>query len=101
MTYTVEMEEVPSRIAILLREAETTLESLTRQMAEVAYALEPEGDANRAISELDTIRQSMMKVDLRLDDCQSLLVGYQSAIVEFNKMKLDPPTTAIEEVEGV
>lgn len=97
MTYTVEIEEVPSRIAELLREAEATSEALTRQIAEVASALDPTGDVNKAIVMLDNVRQDMMKTDLRLDDCHGLLVGYQSAIAEFNKMKLDGPPAAITE----
>lgn len=90
ITYTVEMEEVPSRIAGLLKEAESDAETLVRQISDVASRLDPLGDVNKAVVDLEHIRQEMMKVDLRLDDCQNLLVGYQSAVAEINKMNLEP-----------
>jgi len=97
ITYTVEMEEVPSRIAGLLREAEKDAEALVRQLSDAASHLDSDDNANKAIVVLEHVRQGMMKVDLRLDDCQNLLVGYQSATAEFNKINLDPQSEEIAE----
>ena len=98
ISYTVEMEEIPVRIADLLREAYGETTALMEQLEYTASRLEPNGDTNRAINALDQIRRGMMKVDLRLEDCQNLLVGYQSAHTQFNQANLEETQTVEEPI---
>jgi hypothetical protein len=80
ISYTVEIEEIPTRITTLLREYDFA--DLTKQLAEITKGLDAGGNLQSAIAGVDALRRLMMKLDLRLEDCQSLLSGYQQALAQ-------------------
>ena len=87
ISYTVEMGEVPSRIAILLREAASDIARISNQLDEIANNLEQEGNVHTLHNSVDDSRRSLMRADLRLEDVYALLGSYQRALVEFKEQK--------------
>lgn len=97
ISFTVEMTEVPGRIAGLLREAEARCADITNRLKETATNLDVQGNIQSAYNSVDAMRQEMLALDVRLEDCQVLLNGYQATISELNSSDLK---TGNEEQEG-
>ena len=98
ISYTVDMDEVPVRIAMLLREAQEKCGTVLSNMGQVVTALEEETNIERAWNSIDSVRQDMMKMDLRLEDCQELLASYQAALAQIKAPPQEPSPEPAEEV---
>jgi len=99
ISYTVDMDEVPVRIATLLREAQEKCGTILTKVGQAATALEEEPNVERTWNSIDSVRQDMMKMDLRLEDCQELLASYQAALAQMKAPTQAPPEEPTEEVE--
>lgn len=99
ISYTVDMDEVPVRIAMLLREAQEKCGTILTKVGQVATTLEEEPNVERTWNSIDSVRQDMMKMDLRLEDCQELLASYQAALAQMKVPTQAPPEEPTEEVE--
>ncbi len=93
------MDEVPVRIVMLLREAQERCGTILAQVGQVATALEKESNVERTWNSIDSVRQDMMKMDLRLEDCQELLASYQAALAQMKMPTQAQPEESTEEVE--
>ena len=82
ISYTVNLDEVPERIACLIEEAQENLEALVGPLESEAAALSNKGNAAAALELVTKTRLKLMSVDLRLEDCQSLLTNYQATQLE-------------------
>lgn len=84
ISFTVDLDEVPSRISGLLQEVEEEWTGLGAQMRETARQLKEHKNIQKSYESVDNIRQTMMGLDLRLEDCQALLASLQSAHANIN-----------------
>lgn len=75
VSYACELEDVP-------RNTSQLLSNVAEEMAEVqgsldeAISLAKSNAVSDALKTIDTLRQQLAKVDLRLMDCSSILAGY-------------------------
>ena len=82
ISYTVSLDEVPERISSLMDEAGDSLASLPTSLYDTAKYLFDDNNATTALKCIDEIRTKMMEADMRLEDCMSLLINYQSTQAE-------------------
>lgn len=88
ITYTVEFDEVPKVVNDKLRQIAIDLEKS-------AVGLKPElWDRDwthiEELEHIDSMRKVLMKLDNQLEDCYSILAGYNKALAEA-KMPQEPP----------
>ena len=82
ISYTVEMDDVPSCIAQLLSELEETHDKIGRHLEKaVSELVAPQANYRAAHQSIDEARKLMMGLDLRLQDCQELLNDFQAALL--------------------
>jgi hypothetical protein len=82
IAFTVDLDEVPDRISSLVREAEASLNTIAMRLERSATELVEKGNVKAAVDIVTNTRISLMGVDLRLEDCQSLLASYQATQLE-------------------
>ena len=82
ISYTVNLDEVPQRIAALMHEAQSGMKELPLLLETSAKDLGDKNNITGAIGTINKIRSALMDVDLRLEDCSALLANYQSTQVE-------------------
>jgi len=63
-------------------EAGDSLASLPTSLFGAAKDLSDDGKVADALKHIDEVRTKMMEADMRLEDCMSLLVNYQSTQAE-------------------
>jgi hypothetical protein len=84
ISYTVNLDEVPERIASLMDEAGDSLAGLPDSLYDTAKCLFEDNNITSALKCIDEVRTKMMEADVRLEDCMSLLVNYQSTQAEIS-----------------
>jgi hypothetical protein len=82
ISYTVNLDEVPERISSLMDETGDNLASLPSSLYDAAKGLFDDGNIAAALNRIDEMRTTMLEADLRLEDCASLLINYQSTHAE-------------------
>lgn len=94
ISFTVEMGEIPQRIADLLGElplqlgaAEDDLEAAVQSISAA-----PE-DTQSAYQSIESARRILNKIDLRFEDCQHLLRSYQTTMANLSAQTMDAAAT--------
>ena len=80
LSYSVELEQVPEHVAQLINdewESISYCDHLIKEIVETLNAEEPFVDSS--LKKIDTIRQTLGSLDLRLNECESILEGYRQA----------------------
>ena len=90
ITYSVDLDEVPNEVARILEECEQNFRKIHGQLDQTIGQQPLE-----VIEELDKIRISLAKVDLKLGDSMDILSGYVQAVAK----KPDMEQAAIHEQE--
>jgi len=85
ITYAVDLDEVPSRVAHLLREALEQFENVCNDIHNATNRLDSGQSTVKTCRSIDEVRQRLMKLDVRLEDCQALLAGYQKTVSELSQ----------------
>ena len=75
MQYTVELNEVPLRINKIVEECAAQLTTISK-IATAADCMNPE----KFKSQIDFLRKKLFTVDNKLEECSSLMEGYQMAL---------------------
>lgn len=76
ISYTVELDEVPNQVyKYLYNQSDMSLDKLL----EGILKLVKEGNIQGALEDIDFFRKDLAKLDLKLDDAQSILDGYMKA----------------------
>jgi len=89
-------EDIPHEVAHMLKFVQDELSFTSRRAANVSDKLyQSEVDANEALDLLHSVRLQMAKIDARMEDCMSILVGYQHYLD--NPPEEEPETTTDEE----
>ena len=72
MVITVPMNKVPDEITRILENIVEQLKQITEKTGNCSY----NNDHNLVIEEIDDIRKNLSLVDLNLEDCYTVLLGY-------------------------
>ena len=76
ISYGVEIDDVPSKVADLLWESIDSLERSIGELRKVTEDLEDiERNNGRVLESVDKFRQDLSKIDLTIADCQSIVTG--------------------------
>ena len=101
ISYVVDLDDIPKQILKLLRDIESSVTKITDQYQEIVTNLEssPE-ELGNVLKQIKACRDSIVEVDIRLLDCQSIAEGYQIALVE-GESAFSQPNTQAEDPEGL
>ena len=73
-----EFEDIPNEVSHMLIYVQDELAFTSRRTANVSAKLSQDDvDANEALELLHSVRLQMAKIDTRMEDCMSILGGYQ------------------------
>jgi hypothetical protein len=75
ITYSVPFEKVPEKIDTLVREASIELQKASEELA-------PSSEILATLETIDNIRKKLAQVDFLLEDCYSILAGYNKTLAE-------------------
>ena len=92
ISYTVEMDSVPVEVERLIRNAAGAVDGMAEELETAQEKIVVEKNYIGAALEVDKIRTELTKIDQRLSDCYSILVGYQQAVLDErneNQLNLD------------
>lgn len=78
ISYTVDLEEIPEKVNYILNECNKELSELSKKLKIHVERT----NCVSAIESIEDIRKKMLRVDNKLGDCYSILVGYNRAIAE-------------------
>ena len=80
--FSVNAEEIPDRIIALVKEAETMLTDLHADdfFHETKSHIDNK-NVLKAIERLTRVRDELAEIDFRLDDCMTILGGYQKLLM--------------------
>ncbi|MGB1077517.1 MAG: hypothetical protein ACPG05_04350 [Bdellovibrionales bacterium] len=91
-----DFEDIPNEVSYMLKYVQDELTFTSRRTANVSAKLgQAEVDANEALELLHSIRLQMAKIDTRMEDCMSILGGYQHYLD--NPPEEDPEAVSQEE----
>ena len=76
ISYAVELEDIPAEVENLLRDVQWDLDGRLQHIIELLR----HGDFSSLDGEIKTLKKDVMKLDTRLEDCYSILVGYVNVL---------------------
>jgi 5-bromo-4-chloroindolyl phosphate hydrolysis protein len=83
ITYSVDLNEIPRRIATLLNEAMIIVtENVLENLSLAENSIHQDVNVNKTLSALDETRKELAVIDSRLSECTNILIGYQKILVE-------------------
>lgn len=81
ITYTIPFDRVPSKVDELLGEVGRTLEGIGSLVRPIQF--DEEGyHIIEKLDKIDKMRKELMSVDLLLEDCYTILAGYNKALAD-------------------
>jgi hypothetical protein len=81
LSYSVELEEVPAKVANILKEDMAVLPALVSELEWIVNRLiDDEPNISKIIKKIDTMRVNLGTLDGKLNECSSILQGYSNAI---------------------
>ena len=83
ISYSVDFEEVPKKIREFLDDIHDHMENGARKRIDTAHNALAPGQENigKCIQTIDKVRQELIKIDVRLNDCVSILRGYERELI--------------------
>jgi len=102
ITYTVDLDEVPSEVSALLEKIHFRIDEDVSEKLGQSYPV-TSNNIMGTLEMIDHIRRSMAEIDARLEDCHSIMLGYiQHKHAEVNSpSETESKTTSYEsENEG-
>ena len=80
ISYTVEMEEVEKEVAEIMSKASSDLDEAFHEIVSTQNLIDTQaGNLEQYLETIDLARKRMMRADQVLEDCASILQGYQQA----------------------
>jgi hypothetical protein len=96
ISYTIDFEEIPTKVTSLAKESISNLEESIRFIDEALENIDNE-NAYKAIDLIGKFRESMMKCDMQMADCATLIGNYEKTKIE---MKLADENPTEDDHEG-
>ena len=78
ISYTVDLKDIPQEVVELLGSVEAG--EIYNLISEIVENVQKHNNIVKSLEQIDFLRQILMKVDTRLNDCYNILVGYQQAL---------------------
>tara|TARA_R110000751_G_scaffold109443_1_gene206661 strand:+ start:588 stop:905 length:318 start_codon:yes stop_codon:yes gene_type:complete len=98
LSYSVELEEVPAKVANILAEDIAVLPALTSELESLINRLtDDEPNASKITQRIDEMRVKLGVIDNRLSECSSILQGYSDALNPPVQENPEPIPTPSEE----
>ena len=94
ISYSIDFDEVPKVVREFLQndvQRELGIDILSRIEDSIACLEDGRENVGETIKHIDEIRQLLVKVDVRLQDCSNILRGYQKEIIEPTRYNAPPP----------
>ena len=80
LSYSVDLEQVPEHVAQLIDDEWENISYCDHLIKEIIQSLNAEEPfIDSSIKKIDLIRQTLGSIDLRLNECESILEGYDQA----------------------
>ena len=96
-----DFEDIPNEVSYMLKYVQDELTFTSRRAANVSAKLgQDEVDANEALELLHSVRLQMAKIDARMEDCMSILGGYQHYLENPPEEQPEAVTQEEENEEG-
>ena len=96
-----DFEDIPNEVSYMLNYVQDQLAFTSRRTANVSAKLaQDEVDANEALELLHSVRLQMAKIDTRMEDCMSILGGYQHYLENPPEEEPEAVTQEEENEEG-
>ena len=96
-----DFEDIPNEVSYMLKYVQDELAFTSRRTANVSAKLaQDEVDANEALELLHSVRLQMAKIDTRMEDCMSILGGYQHYLENPPEEQPEAATQEEENEEG-
>jgi len=93
-----EFEDIPHEVAHMLKFVQDELAFTARRTANISAKLnQDEVNATETLDLLHSVRLQMAKIDTRMEDCMSILGGYQHYL---DNPPEEAPETSVEEEEN-
>jgi len=89
ISYAVDFEELPKEVKKLISETRLSVENGTLDFFEEAENNFDDENYFRALKNIDNIRKSLYKADLRLQDCHAILTEYQKMLISQEEQSSD------------
>lgn len=86
ITYTVEFEKVPETITELMRQASSDLQVTGESLKANAFD-EHEETPLQKMKRIDAVRKKLASIDFLLEDCYTILAGYNRTLAEMHMPK--------------
>lgn len=99
LTYSAELEEVPSEVGKIVDSTVLEMEEVCRDLSSVQNDLtKKEADVKTALSKIEFTMKFIEKLDTKLKDCQSILSGYLSVLEQQNQQEDTKPQVTPQKV---
>tara|TARA_R100001129_G_scaffold176580_1_gene150694 strand:+ start:332 stop:646 length:315 start_codon:yes stop_codon:yes gene_type:complete len=93
-----EFEDIPHEVSHMLKFVQDELSFTARRVSNISAKLsQDDTNAEEALDLLHSVRLQMAKVDTRMEDCMSIMAGYQHYLE--NPPEEEPETVEEEENE--
>ena len=94
LSYSVELEDVPESVAQLIEDEAGQLSYCDHAINEINNLLrEADPPVESALKKIDKVRQVLGSIDQRLNECESILQGYGSAMNAASSPAPSPPSS--------
>ena len=92
ISYTVPFDSVPDTITELMRQSSNNLETTGAKLKMNAFD-EHEETPLQKMKRIDEVRKELSTIDLLLEDCYTILAGYNKALAEMHmpKQRMEEP----------
>ena len=101
IAYTVDLDEVPQKIQELLTQSEELLFSKkTKDNFKKIKEVFAGNNTQAGLELLEAVRNNLMEIDIKLEDCTSVLIDYQRAVAQMNYDKHNEQGEVVNDEEG-
>ena len=88
ISYAVELEDIPEEVENLLRDVQWDLVGILEEILKDIH----DGDFSSAFGDINNLRKEVQKLDTRLEDCYTILVGYLKVRDQLAQQAAAPPS---------
>lgn len=86
ITYSAELEEVPTEVSKILSSVSTDVEKVNSGLKSTSSELSEQKDVNVSIMKLENTMKQLDVIEAKIRDCHSILTGYRNILQEQKQM---------------